>query len=465
MNADLLSGWLSSRAARLLALGLIVLLGAYLRFGAAAFTVVDSPIRADAAQYVAYAYNLRLHDTYSRQIDALVEPGVVPRPDALRSPGYPLFLYPFTWSADLDRFGKDVVFAQAAISTATIVIVYVVATPVVGPAWALGVALLTAVSPHLVTINTYLLSEALFTFGIAIALLLTWRAQVADRRSAWLLAGLVLGWAALVRPTLLYFVPFLALFIAFGANSRTRARDAVLLTLGFLFVIGSWVLRNWLVLGVAGDNTLTISTLHHGMYPGFVYEGHPESFGFPNRFDPDAARIGASMGSVVAAIVERFQGDFWGHAAWYAEKPLWLFRWGIIAGQGDVFVYPTLASPYYDQAFFKATRQFMYWLHAVLVWLAFGGAALAWLPQLTRSMPAERLFMLRLISVAYIYFIFVHVIGAPFPRYSIPIRPLTYILALAPVALLPSWCRRYRTWCRLGATSAPLVRGGGEAKQ
>lgn len=449
----------------MLALGLIVLLGAYLRFGAVALTVVDSPIRADAAQYVAYAYNLRLHDTYSRQLEGLIESDVLPKPDALRSPGYPLFLYPFTWTPDLDRFEKDVVFAQAAISTATIMIAYGLATLVVGPLWGLVVALLTSISPHLITVNTYLLSEALFSFALAVALLLIWRANLCLRRADWLLAGLVLGIAALVRPTLLYFVFFVAMFVVFGSNRPARVRAAGFLGLGFVFVVGAWILRNWLVLGIAGDNTLTINALHHGMYPRFVYEGHPESFGFPYRFDPDAARIAATLGSVVAAIVERFHGDFWGHAAWYAEKPLWLFRWGIIAGQGDVFVYPTLASPYYDQAFFKATRQIMYWLHAVLVWLAFGGAVLAWLPRLSRSMAEERVFMLRLISVTYIYFILVHVVGAPFPRYAIPIRPLTYILALVPLALLASWCGRCWTWCRLGATSGTLVRGGGDVRQ
>lgn len=459
MTAELPSAWLSSRAVRLLALGGVVLLGAYLRLGAAALTVVEFPIRADAAQYVAYAYNMRLHDTYSREIASLADPEVTPAPDALRSPGYPGFLYLFAWTSDLDRFAKDVVFAQALISVAAILATFALAVPVVGYGWALGVALLTALSPHLVTANTYLLSEALFGLVLLLALLWTWRSQLADARWSWLVAGSALGAAALVRPSALYLVVFVAVSLAFRTDRQTWARATAFLGLGYAAVVGAWVLRNWIVLGIVGDDTLTIATLHHGMYPGFLFDGQSESFGFPYRFDPESERITASLGSVVRAIADRFRADFWDHAAWYLQKPLWLFRWGIIQGQGDIFVYPTVASPYYDVAFFATTREFMRSLHPVLVWLALGGALLAWLPRAVSAIPVDGQSALRLVSVTYLYFIAVHVAGAPFPRYSIPIRPLTYILAVVPLACLPIWWRGLRGASALGGRSARRATG------
>ena len=55
-------------------------------------TEVIKPLRADAGQYFMYAYNLRHKHTYSHQVDNPDDLKSPVKPDAVRSPGYPLFL-------------------------------------------------------------------------------------------------------------------------------------------------------------------------------------------------------------------------------------------------------------------------------------------------------------------------------------------------------------------------------------
>lgn len=50
--------------------------------------IVDGPIRGDAIQYYAYAWNLLHHGIFSKDIP--VAASVIP--DSYRDPGYPLFL-------------------------------------------------------------------------------------------------------------------------------------------------------------------------------------------------------------------------------------------------------------------------------------------------------------------------------------------------------------------------------------
>jgi 4-amino-4-deoxy-L-arabinose transferase-like glycosyltransferase len=448
------------RAVHLLLLGIVLIIGTHLRVGAVVDTVVQAPIRADAAQYVAYAYNLRVHETYSHSLDVLLGKDNRPKPDALRTPGYPLFLYLFTTTGDLEQFSRRVTLAQAGISSLTILLAYGVAAWVLGPSWAIGVALLTALSPHLVTANTYLLSETLFTFLLMLGLLAAQRAAHGLGGRLWIVVGLLLGLATLVRPTLQYFFLVASVVVALQPGARQGIRAAAWLVLGFAVVVVPWMLRNWLAIGAVGDGTLMISTLHHGMYPQFMYGGRPETFGFPYRFDPDAARIAESVGSVLQAIAARFRDAFWEHLSWYAEKPLWFLRWGIVAGQGDVFVYPTEASPYYGQPLFVWTRTAMYLTHSLLVGLSFLGAVTAWLPVTRRLVDDGPLFSLRLLAAAYLYFIVIHIVGAPFPRYSIPVRPLTYALALVPLYLmLGAWPSFRRSRSSRNVLDAPTTSG------
>lgn len=423
-----------ARALRLLLL-LVLLAGAALRFGAAAFTIVDEPIRADASQYYAYARNLVDAGVYS-----MSAPGsATPVPDAVRPPGYALFLAPFAaLLPEPETFLSAVLFAQALLGVLLIQQSFVLAARVLPHGWALAVALLVALSPHLVSLGTYLLTEALFALLLVAGLLQTLRALDGGRVAQAIGAGALLGAAAMTRATLNY-LPVALLLLALLPGLRHRyGRTLLVVALTLALPLVLWGLRNLLVTGHWSDPTLSMNMLHHGMYPDFMYDADPRSYGMPYRFDPDSARITSGIGEFWTVLRERFAADPGTYWHWYLWGKLATFlQWSIVAGQGDVFVYPVIYSPYYANPNYIASYVLMYWLHLPLVWLG-SAAALVFCVRALRGRPVDAGVLL--LALVVVYFLLLHIVGAPFPRYRIPLQPVLYVLALA--ALHALWQRR-----------------------
>ncbi len=429
----------------LLALLVITVAGLGLRVLAAVGTDVEAPLRADAGQYYMYAYNLRHHGVYSDDPAGLGSPDAIVKPDAYRSPGYPLFLVPLIGDTPTHRMLMNINLVQALLGAGLIMVVYWFAKGLL-PAWgALVAALLTALSPHLVNAGVYVLSETLFAFVLGLGFALLAAGGRGDKR-AWLVAGALLGAAALTRPTVQYLIIPLGLLTFFSTGVARRRTAAALMVAGFILAFGPWLIRNELSLGTLGEDRLKIDTLHHGMYPDFMYRGDPRSYGIPYRYDPRSAEIRKSMTSVLAEIARRFREEPLRHLQWYLlGKPEQLWSWNTVQGMGDTFVYPVSKTPYAGNALFEATHRLMHLLHGPLLLLAAVGAVLAWLPGLTARSPPGALLGLRACSLLLIYYTAVHMVGAPFPRYSVPALPFVYVMALSAVAMLTSLYRRRRT--------------------
>lgn len=233
-------------------------------------TPVQTPLRADAARYCAAAHNLRFAGVYSTDI-AAVASARTPAPDAARSPGYPLFLRPFIEQRPRLAVINRVVAVQVLISTLSVVVVYLLAAALLGRGWGLGVALLTALSPHLINASIYLLTETLFAF---LVLLFAWvLSRLGDPPTpvVLVLTGALLGAAALVHPSLQHFIlPWVALLWLSGSSPRRWQGPAPTL-LGFALLFGPWIGRNPATIGSTGDDRPIINTVHHGLYPDFRY--------------------------------------------------------------------------------------------------------------------------------------------------------------------------------------------------
>ena len=419
---------------RLFWLAAIILIAAaatYLRIGAVTNTVIDTPIRADAADYYFYAYNLGHHGVYSK---TPVGHGR-PVPDAVRSPGYPLFLTPLVSWPPTDRMLLDINLLQVLLGVGTVLITFSLCLRFMPRTAAMLAALFTAVSPHLVSFTAYLLSETLFTFLLVLTLWLITGIQSGHRRYLFAFAsGLLLAAAALTRPVMDYFMVPLAGLLLFQFGPRQGTRLALVCLAGFAVLTLPWTLRNLLTLGQVSDPTLMTKTLLHGMYPNFTYAGEAQSRGFPYRFDPRAAQISRDLGSVLAEIGRRFHDQPLVHLKWYLlGKPVALFSWNMVQGMGDVFVYPVTRSPYWTAPLFRFTHALMHLLHWPLVALSAVAAVLAWVPRCMRLFGETAVFTLRLLSLLLAYYVLVHMVGAPFPRYSVPLRPVTYALSVFTV--------------------------------
>ena len=415
----------------------VVLLSLDMRVRAVRDTVVDTPLRADAGQYFVYAYNLRHHGVYSRDRSAYFDPRVSPEPDAVRSPGYPLFISAFVDGKDPAPIVHRIKAAQVVLSVLVVLLIYSIARRFLSTGPALLVALLTGLSPHLVNANVYVLSESLFAFCLA---LLFWVfARYVDSGRLWilLLVGILIGAGALVRPSLQYFVVPMIVLVGYHAGHGRRLKAAGLIVLGFVLAFSPWVIRNVQTLDMASDQALAIGTLHHGAYPGFKYRDDDRSFGFPYRADPNAEAIAESMDSVLAEIRRRFTEEPGRHLRWYLlGKPVMLWSWDIVQGMGNAFIYPVKASPYFLEGFMGRSHWLMRFLHWPLVVLAAFAAVVVWLPASLHHLEHRARFVAQGISLLCVYFTALHMVGAPFPRYAVPLRPMLYAMAGLGLVLL-----------------------------
>ena len=413
-------------------LAAVILLGLHLRLDVVRFTVIDSPLRSDAADYTAYAYNLERHGVYSRDITTILSDEKTPQPDALRSPGYPVLLTMFV-SESLSVFITRTIYMQAVISTLTLLLVALLANRIMTKWPALLVCLLAAISPHLIVANTYVLTETLFCFWVVLMLLVL--AWTSGRSSLlmWTSAGIILAIATLTRPGIQYFIIPLALIAWLYNPSTSRLRITILTSLVFITMVSAWSYRNYQTTGQTSDPQLMINGLHHGMYPGFMYNGQPHTYGYPYRFDPRSAEISTSVSRILVAIYEEFRSDPLAITSWFLSKPAYFLQWSQVQGD-DIFTYPTIASPYYlEGSLHQLSSRLMKHAHFPLVLLSIFGVIAAFLPGHISCLSHQQRRAAIILSSLYVYFILVHVVVAPFPRYSIPLRPVIYILALLPL--------------------------------
>jgi len=429
----------------------ITLVALALRLWTAAATQVDVPIRNDAREYVSYAANLKLYGAYSSDPRVLVGTQAgTPIPDARRPPGYALFLVPFFRLDDLGGFIHRVVQAQAWIGTCVVLLIGLLAVRLLGQGWALAVAAATALSPHLIVYVPYLLSETLYSlaFLIFVAFLAVGlTTAVPWRRTAFLsLAGLALGLTCLVRPTLDQLVWILLTAALLLPQFRRQWPAIVIFLLGFLTVMAPWWARTSQIPGNGQSHAMAI-TLHQGSYPDLMRDGDPATFGYPYRGDPVSPAAESSVPAALRNIASKFHEHPWQMSRWYLiGKPIQLFAWNEQSGWMDLFEYPVLRSPWLKSPGLIVLTSIMKGVHPVIILLALAGTLLAFVPAAARGLPlpADAMVGLRVAAFVHAYFLLVHLAALPLSRYSVPFRPLTYLMAAYGLMCLGALVGRWR---------------------
>ena len=429
---------------RIALLALVVLLSAYIQFSVATRTSIDGPVRADAVKYVAYAWNLKHYQTFSHAPFWTAAPSVSPAPDKLTLPGYPVFLSALLGPEVDQSFVDRVVVAQAAIGVGTCLLTLLLALRLMPFGFAIAAGLLTAISPHLATMSTYVLTEGLFTFLVTAALYLGACAIAPGsrlRRAA--LAGAMLGLASLVRPQM-ELLPWLLLVLCLAIPSwRVHSRKMAIGLACFLLVTAPWQLRNLSVDSAPGDSDLLVSTLYHGSFPNLMYENDPRTAGYAYRYDANAPKHSASIPAVLNHIADGFREHPLRYLGWYLlGKPLCFLSWEDPANSGDIYIFPVTESPYLSDPFFAGLRALAYWLHWPLTLLALAAMLAAARRPTLLSPDRTQQTAIRLLALTLSYVLAMHMIGAPYPRYSIPFRPLIYLLAMTMVTAM--WHCQFR---------------------
>lgn len=456
----------SNRIVTVLLLAMIVLLGAALRLWVISDTTVKSPIRADAQRYYAGALNLKYWGVFSSTFSGTV----APPPGAAISPGTSVALMPFVEYPPTRRMLFRFNAYQAILSTLTILAAYALyrllaggqradQSPAASPPHidkgALLVALLIALSPHLISMTTYLLTETQFTFLLMFGLLaLAW--GIHRERPGWaVLGGVLLGLSALTRPTTEYLPLFMAPFLFWAMGPRPFLRIGLPALGSALAIIVAWKIRNLATIGALSDPMLFNDTILLGIYPDFMFNAMPESYAYPTRHDPFAAQAPA-LSEVFQELFRRAREAPLTYAHWYLiGKPTALLSWKIVAGAGDIFIYPVAASPYLSSPFLQFTKTVSAYLHPFLTVAALIGCGIIlFRPRLFGLNENSRCIAILIVSVV-LYFLAVHMVGAPFPRYGIPLRPIIYGLGLFTLAMMgKTFLAHLASWRKKAGTRA-----------
>lgn len=402
-------------------------------------------VRADGVEYYAYARNLLKHHTFSMA----PESGAAPAPDSFRDPGYPAFLA--AWMAIWPDWGSwyaAVLLSQAVLGGLTIPLGMMLARRWMPLPWLTAAGTLMALWPHSITINSFILSESLVGFLTVAGLAWLGRALDADRGKAAMGGTAVLAMAGLSNAVLMPAATMVALWLA--ACRRINRQIALALFIFPLLIGGAWQARNALLTTSSSTTGRALINLDQGSWPEYhsAYQGamrrEPESIETMRAIDEETALLQRDPAQGLLGILGRLSKRPVHYAAWYLSKPLLLWGWNIRMGQGDIYVYPTRASPFVDNSALRVVAAICRALNPVLLAAMIAGwIVLAWRRQ--HVLPS-----LHLTAAVTVYVTLLYSLLQAEPRYAIPFRPLEILLATWVI-----WLMTRAVKARLGRSAAP----------
>lgn len=435
----------------LLALALIWLLALALRGYYLTTAMVFQPIRGDAVQYHAYAWNLLHHGVFS-----MAAPGSAHvLGDSFRDPGYPVFLaLGMRLFGDFDAWYPAVLLAQGMLGALTVVLLMIAARGWLSDRWLIGAGVLMAVWPHSITITSFLLTETLFGFLCALALCLLSRG-LRRRSHGWLAgAGVVFGAAALTNAILLPFAPLLGLLLL--ARRKLTLRMTATFVIAALLLPLAWNLRNTQLPAGQSSSGRAMMNLVQGSWPDYhlayiqAVMGKPQGQQTMQAIQHEVDVAVAAPAKGIGLVSRRMVSAPLHYLAWYLSKPALLWDWDIRMGQGDVYVYPTANSPFNDNPWMRALESLCHSLNPLLMVLALLGCLPPFIrPRRMRATQGADLAIAALaIFVTATYSVF-----QSEPRYSIPFRGIEILLAACAIQAIAKWLSDKRSDARHAAGS------------
>jgi 4-amino-4-deoxy-L-arabinose transferase-like glycosyltransferase len=214
----------------ILAVGAVLRLGLWCWFDGRPLNIVDEQ------EYDALARNL------AERGELAFEPG---RPATIRPPLYPAAVAGIYLLFGVDNF-QAVRLCQAGLSLLTVLLLYRLGAAAFSPRVGLWLAGLYCFYPSMLGLNNLLLTEVLFTFLLVAFCCALLRALRRASVGALLLAGVLLGLAALTRSVMWLFPALLAPFLLFAWEGgwRRRLLAAAAVTAAFAATVAPWAARN-----------------------------------------------------------------------------------------------------------------------------------------------------------------------------------------------------------------------------
>lgn len=206
----------------------LVLLAFAVRFALYVYTIFHPELRSftDSNHYYLLGLNLLNHGSFTM----FYEEGFL---ESIRLPGYPVMM---VYIGELLSYELMLVL-QCMASAAKVFFVITIASHLgLNAFWRVMAALLVALNPTDIFLSVMYLSETFFTFFLYLGVVFILRSK---QWWGWLLAGLAIGIAALTRGQGLWIMAVL-LALVWTINWKKSGWYF----LGFLVLIGPWLLRN-----------------------------------------------------------------------------------------------------------------------------------------------------------------------------------------------------------------------------
>lgn len=417
-------------------------------------SVVNHPIRADARSYFFSALNLCRFGVYSAE-----QPRSDGTPPASRtdlSPGYPIFLTFFMRPNDtIPQFLNRVLKTQAIMGALTVVLTFLIARLSLSLLWAILAGVLTALSPHLIAMDGYLLTESLFTFVTVLGILmliLSWRN---NQGLFTIMAGILLALSAHVRAINVIILLFLAPIYFLHARERSLSSKSILikqllfLLMGYAIITGAHLLfQNQMV--VCGNvkqapknyvsSEATWGNVVRGSYPGFFDKGVRDFGKSAWRSDPKLNRMLKDKTYAFTVLKNRFLKQPLSYIKWYlGGKIFFMWHWDNVYN-GDVYIYPMHRKGFHVNPLLRSIHISMHLLHWPLFLLTLAAPMILFVLWRRGTLVRESMMLLVPVLV-FVYFAGILTILQPLPRYGIPVRPFAYIMSMASLSWLATYVK------------------------
>jgi hypothetical protein len=415
---------------------MVVLLALVLREQFVLTGTVDYPIAGDIRDYFSYAWNLVQHGTFSR-----VPPDTgIPIADAYRSPGFPWLLAACLqlWPQDpnaatLGTWYFAALQIQVLLGTTSVLLTILIARLCAPDAWALVAGLLLALWPHHIAATGTLLSELAFGFALLAGLYCSGMAWKSDRKSWWIAAGAVFGYAYLINSLILFF----PLMLVAAAGWKRRRTGAALLALVFLLPVALLAWRN-AGIPTASDAPIGRAALNfvQGSWPNYhaahvrYRSGDPVAVAIMDEINREAILLDRHPARGIREIGARLATAPLGYLRWYAwDKPWLLWDWNIRIGHGGFYFQDVLHSPLDRNPLRSLFRGFKA-LNPVLTLLALlGGIAVLVAGGKAGTGPASRI-----VAGLVCYLTLIHVVFQAEPRYANAYRGIEAVMVVMALA-------------------------------
>jgi 4-amino-4-deoxy-L-arabinose transferase-like glycosyltransferase len=228
------------------------------------------PYTPDSACYIEQARSLIDRGVFESGLYGTEKPSATFVPDPLFPPGYPILIALFSLLLPVTPEVVALFMSLSALALIPACIVFSFRR-VVGAEIALIIGLLVVFTPAIIrwgnVASTDILSVLLVIFCMGLVL------KAGDRLAAWFIAGLLVGFAYLLRNANLAFVLSLCGFIAWSIvfdseNRRKKIVIACVWLLSFSAVVAPWMFRNLIVFGKIQPYSMPPSSV------GFIENSH-----------------------------------------------------------------------------------------------------------------------------------------------------------------------------------------------